>query len=47
MLPYDGAPIKATLAAEGRLRGDVCDPAYSFLDARVEDFYATLRSWRM
>lgn len=43
MLPYDGTPIKATLAAEGRLRGDVCNPDYAFLDPRLEDFYAALR----
>lgn len=39
MLPYDGTPIKDQLAREGRLRGDVCDPDYDFLDPRLDDFY--------
>lgn len=39
MIPYDGTPIKDKLAAEGRLRGDVCDPDYDFLDPRLYDFY--------
>jgi anaerobic magnesium-protoporphyrin IX monomethyl ester cyclase len=39
MIPYDGTPIKDTLAAEGRLRGDVCNPDYAFLDPRLHDFY--------
>jgi|OpeIllAssembly_1097287.scaffolds.fasta_scaffold02700_5 radical SAM superfamily enzyme YgiQ (UPF0313 family) len=39
MLPYDGTPIKESLAREGRLRGDVCDPDYDFLDARVNPLY--------
>jgi radical SAM superfamily enzyme YgiQ (UPF0313 family) len=39
MVPYDGTPIKDTLAAEGRLRGDVCDPDYDFLDPRIELFF--------
>jgi hypothetical protein len=43
MLPYDGTPIKTTLAAEGRLRGDVCSPDYSFLDPRLEYFYSALK----
>ncbi|HUS04832.1 MAG TPA: radical SAM protein [Bryobacteraceae bacterium] len=43
MLPYDGTPIKTTLEAEGRLRGDVCNPDYEFLDPRVEDFYGALK----
>jgi len=31
MLPYDGTPIKDRLVAEGRFRGDVCDPDYAFM----------------
>ena len=32
MLPYDGTPIKDELIRTGRLRGDVCNPYYDFLD---------------
>lgn len=39
MIPYDGTPIKEQLAREGRLRGDVLNPDYDFLDPRLEDFY--------
>ncbi len=39
MIPYDGTPIKDQLAAQGRLRGYVCDPDYDFLDPRLYDFY--------
>ena len=42
MLPYDGTPIKVTLAREGRLRGDVCDPDYDFLDLRINALYDEL-----
>lgn len=42
MLPYDGTPIKTTLAQEGRLRGDVCDPDYDFLDLRINALYEDL-----
>ena len=42
MLPYDGTPIKTRLAAEGRLRGDVCNPDYDFLDDRIDALYADL-----
>jgi radical SAM superfamily enzyme YgiQ (UPF0313 family) len=42
MLPYDGTPIKDQLAREGRLRGDVCDPDYDFLDPRLDGFYSDL-----
>ncbi len=42
MLPYDGTPIKDRLAAEGRLKGDVCDPDYDFLDPRLDGFYTDL-----
>jgi hypothetical protein len=43
MIPYDGTPIKETLAREGRLRGDVCNPDYDFLDGRVSDYYFALK----
>lgn len=43
MIPYDGTPIKDTLEREGRLRGDVCNPDYDFLDPRVGDFYVALK----
>jgi radical SAM superfamily enzyme YgiQ (UPF0313 family) len=39
MVPYDGTPIKDALVAEGRLRGDVCNPDYDFLDPRIERFF--------
>jgi radical SAM superfamily enzyme YgiQ (UPF0313 family) len=39
MVPYDGTPIKDQLEAEGRLRGDVCNPDYDFLDPRIERFF--------
>jgi anaerobic magnesium-protoporphyrin IX monomethyl ester cyclase len=39
MIPYDGTPIKDQLAREGRLRGDVVGPDYSFLDERLDTFY--------
>jgi radical SAM superfamily enzyme YgiQ (UPF0313 family) len=39
MIPYDGTPIKDQLAAEGRLRGDVINPDYDFLDPRIELFF--------
>ncbi len=42
MLPYDGTPIKDTLEASGRLKGDVCAPDYDFLDPRLDAFYETL-----
>ncbi len=42
MLPYDGTPIKETLEAAGRLKGDVCAPDYDFLDPRLNAFYDTL-----
>ena len=42
MLPYDGTPIKEDLARAGRLRGDVCNPDYDFLDPRLTDFYEAL-----
>jgi anaerobic magnesium-protoporphyrin IX monomethyl ester cyclase len=42
MLPYDGTPIKTSLEASGRLKGDVCAPDYDFLDARLDAFYLRL-----
>jgi len=44
MLPYDGTPIKDELVRTGRLRGDVCNPDYDFLDPRLEQFYEGLTS---
>ena len=42
MLPYDGTPIKDELVRTGRLRGDVCNPDYDFLDPRIGEFYDAL-----
>jgi anaerobic magnesium-protoporphyrin IX monomethyl ester cyclase len=42
MIPYDGTPIKEQLAYQGRLRGDVCNPDYDFLDPRLTDFYVVV-----
>jgi anaerobic magnesium-protoporphyrin IX monomethyl ester cyclase len=42
MLPYDGTPIKDELKKAGRLKGDVCDPDYDYLDPRVDDYFAAL-----
>lgn len=39
MLPYDGTAIKTELAREGRLRGDVINPDYDFLDPRLDGFF--------
>lgn len=44
MLPYDGTPIKDELVRTGRIRGDVCNPDYDFLDPRLEAFYEGLTS---
>jgi len=44
MLPYDGTPIKDELVRSGRLRGDVCNPDYDFLDPRLAEFYDGLTS---
>ena len=38
MVPYDGTPIKDELAKAGRLRGDVCNPYYDFLDPKLGAF---------
>jgi radical SAM superfamily enzyme YgiQ (UPF0313 family) len=42
MLPYDGTPIKDELKTAGRLKGDVCDPDYDYLDPRVDEYFAAL-----
>lgn len=42
MLPYGGTPIRAQLAKEQRLRGDVTRPDYTFLDPRLDDFHRLL-----
>ncbi len=42
MLPYDGTPIKEELVRTGRLRGDVNNPDYDFLDPRLAEFYEGL-----
>jgi anaerobic magnesium-protoporphyrin IX monomethyl ester cyclase len=42
MLPYDGTAIKEDLARAGRLRGDVCNPDYDFVDPRLNEFYEAL-----
>ena len=39
MLPYDGTAIKTELSREGRLRGDVTNPDYDFLDSRLDAFF--------
>src|SRR5687768_2215565 len=44
MLPYDGTPIKDELVRTGRIRGDICNPDYDFLDPRLEEFYEGLTS---
>ena len=38
MVPYDGTPIKDELLKAGRLRGDVTNPDYDFVDPRLTDF---------
>lgn len=51
MLPYDGTPIKDELVRTGRIKGDVCNPDYDFLDPRLSEFYegltnmVSLRGW--
>lgn len=44
MVPYDGTPIKDELMKSGRLRGDVCDPYYDFLDPKLGEFCYALGS---
>jgi radical SAM superfamily enzyme YgiQ (UPF0313 family) len=43
MLPYDGTPIHDELVRTGRLRGDICNPDYDFLEPRVDEFYQALK----
>jgi anaerobic magnesium-protoporphyrin IX monomethyl ester cyclase len=38
MVPYDGTPIKDELIKTGRLRGDICNPYYDFLDPKLGEF---------
>ena len=45
MLPYDGTAIKDDLQRSGRLRGDVCNPDYDFLDPRLTAFYNALTEY--
>jgi len=45
MLPYDGTAIKEDLVRQGRLRGDVCNPDYDFLDPRLNEFYQALTEY--
>jgi radical SAM superfamily enzyme YgiQ (UPF0313 family) len=42
MLPYGGTPVRDQLAAEGRLRGDVVQPDYDFLDPRLNEYHRRL-----
>lgn len=42
MMPYGGTPIRDQLRSEGRLRGDVTDPDYAFLDPRIDRLHAHL-----
>ena len=39
MLPYDGTAIKTQLELENRLKGDVVNPDYDFLDPRLDGFF--------
>ena len=45
MLPYDGTAIKTELVQAGRLRGDVCNPDYDFLDPLLNEYYNALTSY--
>jgi len=42
MIPYDGTPIKDELIRQGRLKGDIGQPGYDFLDPRLDSFYDAL-----
>jgi hypothetical protein len=42
MVPYDGTPIKDALIKAGRLRGDICNPYYDFLNPKVSEFCLAL-----
>jgi anaerobic magnesium-protoporphyrin IX monomethyl ester cyclase len=43
MLPYGGTPIREQLRLEGRLRGDVRYPDYSFLTPELDSYYRKLK----
>jgi anaerobic magnesium-protoporphyrin IX monomethyl ester cyclase len=43
MLPYGGTPIRDQLQLEGRLRGDVRHPDYSFLTPDLDSYYRRLK----
>src|SRR5579859_324266 len=45
MLPYDGTPIKDELERTGRLLGDISNPNYQFLDAKLNEFYDALTQY--
>ena len=45
MLPYDGTSIKDDLERAGRLRGDICNPYYDFLDPKLNEFYDALTQY--
>jgi anaerobic magnesium-protoporphyrin IX monomethyl ester cyclase len=42
MVPYDGTPIKDTLIAQGRFKGDIVNPDYEMLDPRIERMFHAL-----
>ena len=42
MLPYAGMPIEEQLDCEGRLRGDLINPDYDFLDPRLNIYFEAL-----
>jgi anaerobic magnesium-protoporphyrin IX monomethyl ester cyclase len=42
MVPYDGTPIKDTLIAQRRFKGDIVNPDYDMLDPRVEQMFHAL-----
>jgi radical SAM superfamily enzyme YgiQ (UPF0313 family) len=44
MLPYAATPIEAQLAREGRLRGSVHNPDYSFLHPRLNSCFEALNT---
>lgn len=40
MLPYAGTPIEHALTREGRLRGNMENPDYAFLDPRLDAYFS-------
>jgi radical SAM superfamily enzyme YgiQ (UPF0313 family) len=44
MLPYAGTPIEEQLDREGRLRGDLINPDYDFLDPRLNGYFNAIHS---